>query len=76
MGLHVYDLRRFVDNHFDVYFQLCHNGTPHWEREKRLWEEEQEQEWTIILSNRQKWEEKANLAYKESSFCFATFGDL
>lgn len=54
VGFHVYALRRFIGTSFDVYFHLWNNGVPHWEREKRLWEEEQEKEWTTILSKKQK----------------------
>jgi hypothetical protein len=43
---------------FDVYFHLWSNGAPHWEREKRLWEIEQEKEWTTVLSKSSKREEK------------------
>lgn len=49
VGFHVYKLRRVISSLFDCYFHLWHNGTPHWEREKRLWEIEQEKEWTKIL---------------------------
>lgn len=38
----------------NLYFHLWNNGTPHWEREKRLWEEEQEKEWTEVMSKRSK----------------------
>jgi hypothetical protein len=54
VGFHVYGLRRFIGSSFDVYFHLWNNGVPHWEREKRLWEIEQEKEWTKLKSKRQK----------------------
>jgi len=50
VGFLVYGLRRFIAKNFDVYFYLWHNGTPNWEREKRLWEEEQAHEWTLVRS--------------------------
>jgi hypothetical protein len=50
VGFHVYRLRRVISSQLDVYFHLWNNGTPHWEREKRLWEEEQEKEWFTVLS--------------------------
>ena len=43
---------------FDAYFHLWNNGTPHWEREKRAWEIEQEKEWTEVLSKSSKREAK------------------
>jgi hypothetical protein len=50
VGFHVYRLRRVITSQFDVYFHLWSNGMPNWEREKRLWEEEQEKEWSTVLS--------------------------
>ena len=49
VGFHVYHLRRVITSQFDIYFHLWSNGTPNWEREKRLWEEEQEREWSTVL---------------------------
>jgi len=54
VGLFVYALRRVIANSFDVYFHLWSNGVPHWEREKRLWEEEEAKKWTTVLSKSQK----------------------
>ena len=42
VGFNVYRLRRVITSQFYVYFHLWSNGMPNWEREKRLWEEEQE----------------------------------
>jgi hypothetical protein len=39
VGFHVYNLCRVITSSFDAYFHLWNNGTPHWEREKHLWEE-------------------------------------
>ncbi|KAG2628337.1 hypothetical protein PVAP13_3KG376762, partial [Panicum virgatum] len=49
VGFHVYSLRRFIGSSFDVYFHLWSNGSAHWEREKRLWELEQEKEWSLLI---------------------------
>jgi hypothetical protein len=46
----VYHLYRVITSQFDAYFHLWSNGMPNWEREKHLWEEEQEKEWSIVLS--------------------------
>ena len=54
VGFLIYNIRRFIGNSFDVYFHLWRNGTPNWEREKRLWEEEQAKEWTTVLSKKSK----------------------
>lgn len=54
VGFHVYHLRRVICSTFDCYFHLWNNGTPHWEREKRAWELEQEKEWTEVLSKSSK----------------------
>lgn len=67
VGFSVYELRRFTGRSFDIYFHLWSNGVPHWEREKRLWEEEEAKKWTEVLSKAQKKTVKA----KEKSVCFA-----
>lgn len=54
VGFWIYRLWRVISSCFDVYFHLWNNGTPHWEREKRAWEEEQEREWTKVLSKQTK----------------------
>ena len=54
VGFLIYNIRRFIGNSFDVYFHLWRNGTPNWEHEKRLWEEEQAKEWTTVLSKKSK----------------------
>jgi hypothetical protein len=66
VGFHVYNLRRFIGNHFDAYFYLWSNGAAHWEREKRLWELEQEKEWSKVLSRSQK-----RIAKSNKKVCFA-----
>ena len=50
VDFHVYRLRRVITSQFDIYFHLWSNGTPNWEKEKRLWEEEQEREWSKVLA--------------------------
>jgi len=62
VGFHVYALRRFIGKTFDVYFYLFNNGVPHWEREKRLWEEEEAKKWTLVLSKCQKRNAKSQSA--------------
>jgi len=62
VGFHVYALRRFIGETFDVYFYLFNNGVPHWEREKRLWEEEEAKKWTLVLSKCQKRNAKSQSA--------------
>jgi len=54
----VYKLRRFIGSSFDVYFHLWNNGVPRWEREKHLWEIEQEKEWIKYMSKSQKRKER------------------
>lgn len=69
VGFLVYKLRRVIGSTFDVYFHLWNNGTPHWEREKRAWEIEQEKEWTKVLSKcSKKAAAKASKPQKRVSF--------
>ena len=59
VGFKIYELRHFTGRSFDVYFHLWSNGAPQWEREKRLWEEEEEAKlWSVVLSKRKKKEAK------------------
>jgi hypothetical protein len=60
VGFHVYALRRFIGEHFDVYFHLWRDGTQNWEREKRLWELEQAQECTEVMSRKTKRKSKSS----------------
>jgi hypothetical protein len=43
-----------IGKSFDIYFHLWSYGSPHWEREKRLWEEEEAKSWNYVMSKRQK----------------------
>ena len=54
VGFHIYKLRRVIGTVFYVYFHLWSNGAPYWEREKRLWEEEEARQWSLVLSKNQK----------------------
>uniref|UniRef100_K4A297 Uncharacterized protein n=1 Tax=Setaria italica TaxID=4555 RepID=K4A297_SETIT len=67
VGLFVYNLRRVIGSVFDVYFHLWSSGAPYWEREKRLWEAEEELRWTKVLSKSQKRADKKK-AIKRVSF--------
>lgn len=71
VGFHIYALRRFIGISFDVYFHLWSNGVPHWEREKRLWEEEQEKEWTKVLSKNKKVQIKSSSRKSSKKVRFA-----
>jgi hypothetical protein len=67
VGFAIYKLRRFIGRSFDVYFHLWSNGAPHWEREKRLWEEEEAKRWSLVVSRQQKRARK-NLPVKRVRF--------
>jgi hypothetical protein len=60
VGFHVYSLRRFISDHFDAYFHLWRDGSANWEREKRLWELEQQKQWTEVMNKRQKRKAKSS----------------
>jgi hypothetical protein len=68
VGFYVYNLQCVTTSFFDVYFHLWNNGTPHWEREKRAWEIEQEKEWTLVLSKSSKKEVKRKENLKRVHF--------
>lgn len=71
MGFHIYGLHRFIGSSFDVYFHLWSNGVPHWEREKRLWELDQEKGWTRIVSKRQKRQAKQTSQFSQKKVRYA-----
>lgn len=60
MGFHVYALRHFIGNHFDAYFHLWQDRAANWEREKHLWEQEHQKEWTEVLSKAEKHKAKSS----------------
>jgi hypothetical protein len=62
VGFEIYKLRRFIGRSFDVYFHLWSNGAPHWECEKRIWEEEEAKQWSTVLTRRQKKKEEKSSA--------------
>jgi hypothetical protein len=66
VGFHVHSLRRFIGDHFDAYFHLWRDGTANWEKEKRLWDLEQEREWSEVMSRSKKTQSQI---LKESDFC-------
>lgn len=70
VGFHVYNIRRFIADHFDAYFHLWRDGAADWECEKRLWEIEQELQWTMVLSKSEKRIAKSN---KKVRFAPETF---
>ena len=61
VGLAVYKLRRFIGRSFDAYFHLWSNSVPHWEREKRLWEIEEEKKLIKVISKREHKVQKKSL---------------
>ncbi|KAG2577560.1 hypothetical protein PVAP13_6NG210600 [Panicum virgatum] len=58
VGFHIYKLRCYIGDSFDVYFHLWFNGAPLWERENFLWEQKQLKEWTLVQSRKQKRQSK------------------
>ncbi|TVU17546.1 hypothetical protein EJB05_33589, partial [Eragrostis curvula] len=69
VGFHVYNLRRFIGSTFDVYFHLWNDGVAHWERDKRIWEEEQAKEWTLVTRKKKS---SPNGKAKQKHVSFAT----
>lgn len=48
VGFSICDLRRIITPHFDVYFHLWRDGGDRWVHERKHWEEEEEQGWTLV----------------------------
>lgn len=71
VGFHVYSLRRFTGDHFDVYFHLWRNGTANWEREKRLWDLEQAKQWQEVIyrSTKRKAKPSKRVSFASSPVC-------
>jgi hypothetical protein len=72
VGFHVHSLRRFIGDHFDAYFHLWRDGTANWEKEKRLWDLEQEREWSEVMSRSKKRKAKSSkkVTFASSQFTF------
>ena len=68
VGFRIYNLRHVIGSCFDVYFHLWSNGAPNWEREKFLWELEQEKEWTFVQRSRPPRNRRANVLGKRVRF--------
>jgi lipopolysaccharide biosynthesis glycosyltransferase len=66
VGFHIYQLQRFVGWHFEASFHPWNNGVAHWQREKLIWEQEQEKEWTRVLTKSQK--RQASLLLQKKKF--------
>lgn len=62
VGLRVLGLRRVTTKHFDVFFHLWRDGGSDWQREHRAWEQEEENQWTLVTRK------KAKKAAKHVSF--------
>lgn len=54
VGLLVYELRRVITQHFDVYFHLWRDGGSDWQKDLVAWEKEEEEQWTVVASKRSK----------------------
>lgn len=54
VGYMVYNLRRVIARHFDVYFHLWRDGGADWRRDQASWEKEEEDHWTVVTSKQSK----------------------
>jgi hypothetical protein len=48
VGFHIIKMRKYVCSHFKCFFHLWGRGGPNWSHEFRLWQREQECEWTLV----------------------------
>jgi hypothetical protein len=54
VGYLIRNLKRVTNEHFDVYFYLWRDGGDDWVKEKRRWEKEEENSWTVRVSRKSK----------------------
>jgi hypothetical protein len=54
VGLDICALRRIVSTHYDIYFHLWRDGGECWERELVRWQEEEENNWTKVVSRKKR----------------------
>jgi lipopolysaccharide biosynthesis glycosyltransferase len=73
VGFHIYQLQRFVGWHFEASFHPWNNGVAHWQREKLIWEQEQEKEWTRVLTKSQKRQASLLLQKKKVRFDYCEY---
>jgi hypothetical protein len=49
VGFAVFDLKRVITPHFDVYFHLWRDGGENWNTELRKWQEEENASWQLVF---------------------------
>ncbi|TVU24840.1 hypothetical protein EJB05_27300, partial [Eragrostis curvula] len=59
VGLLVRSLKRITTDHFDVYFHHWRDGGDNWDQQKKKWEGEEDNSWTLVKSRKQRNKDKA-----------------
>jgi hypothetical protein len=69
VGFLICNKKRITTDSFDVYFHLWREGGANWQQEFKLWEEEEEESWTVISRKKNRFPKKAHFSspIKQSS---------
>ena len=54
VGFHVLKQRFFECFHFKCTFHLWGNGCPNWRREFKIWQQEEDKDWTLVSYKKSK----------------------
>lgn len=64
----VYRIKKIVGDLFDLHFALWHNGGPDYIREKKIWDQQQDNEWHHVVRRKPSYASVASSIPKDTVF--------
>jgi hypothetical protein len=59
VGFHIYKLRSYLCEQYKIFFHLSGNGGAHWNLESKKYAEEEQSQWTAVLSKAERMQQKS-----------------